>query len=256
MLLTYQHGLDKMAFKLLAVSGDAKTIKGEKVGILTGVMYFAPVDLSGYQVCPKATDACTESCLFTAGRGVYQNVYNGRMRKTKMFFEDRITFMSELFEDIRKLVVRAKNKDMMPAVRLNGTSDIAWEKIAFIHNGVYYRNIMEAYPNVQFYDYTKILNRKFALTISNYHLTFSLADGNDADVLKALAMGMNVAAVIHCKRKDVKPSTFSGFPTVDGDENDARFLDNKGSIVLLRAKGKARYDKSGFVKPIDYKIAA
>lgn len=243
-----------MTFKLLAVSGDAKTIKGEKLKILTGVMYFAPVDLSGYQVCPKATDACSAACLFTAGRGVYVNVRNGRMRKTKLFFENRILFMEQLHEDIRKLVVRAKNKGMRPVVRLNGTSDIAWEKIAYIVNGVWFRNVMEAYPQVQFYDYSKVLNRKFALTIPNYHLTFSLADGNDKDALKALAMGMNVAAVIRCKRKDIKPATFSGFPTVDGDKDDARFLDNKGSIVLLRAKGKAMYDTSGFVKPIDYQI--
>jgi len=245
-----------MSFKLLAVSGDAKTIKGEKIGILTGVMYFAPVDLSGYQVCAKATAACSAACLYTAGRGVYQNVKNGRMRKTKLFFENRELFMSMLYEDVRKLAVRAKNKKMRAVVRPNGTSDIPWEKIAFTHNGIYYRNIMEAFPDVQFYDYSKIVNRKAALSIPNYHLTFSLADGNDADALKAIALGMNVAVVINCKRKDVKPTTFSGFPTVDGDKDDARFLDNKGSIVLLRAKGKARHDTSGFVKPIDYVIKA
>jgi hypothetical protein len=243
-----------MTFKLLAVSGDAKTIKGEKIGILTGVMYFAPVDLSGYQVCAKATVACSAACLFTAGRGVYQNVRNGRMRKTKLFFENRELFMSTLYEDVRKLVVRAKNKKMRAVVRPNGTSDIPWEKIAFTHKGNYYRNIMEAFPEVTFYDYTKIINRKAALVVPNYHLTFSLADGNDKDALKALAMGLNVAAVIRCKRKDIKPATFSGFPTVDGDKDDARFLDNKGSIVLLRAKGKAQYDASGFVKPLDYQI--
>jgi hypothetical protein len=245
-----------MTFKLLAVSGDAKTVKGEKIGILTGVMYFAPVDLSGYQVCAKATVACSAACLFTAGRGVYKSVYNGRMRKTKLFFENRELFMSMLYEDVRKLVVRAKNKGMQAVVRPNGTSDIPWEKIAFTHNGVYYRNIFEAFPDVQFYDYTKIINRKSALTIPNYHLTFSLADGNDEDALKALAMGMNVAVVIHNKRKDAKPAMFSGFPTIDGDADDARFLDSKGRIILLRAKGKARYDVSGFVKPLNYKIGA
>lgn len=243
-----------MTFKLLAVSGDAKTIKGEKIGVLTGVMYFAPLDLSGYQVCAKATKGCGKSCLFTAGRGVYENVRNGRMRKTKLFFENRELFMSMLYEDIRKLVVRGKNKKMRSVVRLNGTSDIPWEKISFTINGVYYRNIFEAYPDVVFYDYTKIVNRKAALDIPNYHLTFSLADGNDADALKAMSLGMNVAVVISCKRKDVKPAMFSGYPTVDGDKDDARFLDNKGSIVLLRAKGKAVNDVSGFVKPIDYII--
>ena len=240
-----------MTFKLLAVSGDAKTIKGEKIGILTGVMYFAPLDLSGYQVCAKATKGCGKSCLFTAGRGIYENVRNGRMRKTKLFFENRELFMSILHEDIRKLVVRGKNKKMQVVVRLNGTSDIPWEKISFIINGLHYRNIFEAYPDVIFYDYSKVLNRKFALSIPNYKLTFSLADGNDGDALKALAMGMNVAVVVRAKRKERKPTTWGGWPAIDGDENDARFLDAPGHIVLLRAKGKAVNDTLGFVRDIN-----
>ncbi len=240
-----------MTFKLLAVSGDAKTIKGEKIGILTGVMYFAPLDLSGYQVCAKATKGCGKSCLFTAGRGIYENVRNGRMRKTKLFFENRELFMSILYEDIRKLIVRSKNKKMQPVVRLNGTSDIPWEKISFTINGLYYRNIFEAYPDVIFYDYSKVLNRKSALSIPNYKLTFSLADGNDGDALKALAMGMNVAVVVRAKRKERKPTIWGGWPAIDGDENDARFLDAPGHIVLLRAKGKAVNDTLGFVRDIN-----
>jgi hypothetical protein len=164
--------------------------------------------------------------------------------------------MSILYKNLFKLVIQAKKKGMIPAARLNGTSDIPWEKISFKYENKYYRNIMEAFPEVQFYDYTKILNRKSALKIPNYNLTFSLADGNDKDAIKALNNGMNVAVVIKCKRKEKKPSTFSDFPAIDGDEHDVRFIDKKGCIVLLRAKGRASYDKSGFVKPLDYKIKA
>jgi hypothetical protein len=238
----------------LSVSKDAKTIKGEKEGFLTGILYLAPVDLSGYQVCPKATKGCAAACLFSAGRGRFSRVRNARLKKTKLFFENREMFMSILYKNLLNLVNSAKKKGMIPAARLNGTSDIPWEKVSFTYENKYYRNIMEAFPEIQFYDYTKIFNRKFALTIPNYNLTFSLAEDNDADAIKALNMGMNVSVVIKCKRKAEKPSTFSGFPAIDGDKHDVRFIDKKGCIVLLRAKGKASYDKSGFVKPLDYKI--
>lgn len=239
---------------LLAISADAKTIKGQKQGVLTGILYLAPVDISGYQVCPKASDGCKAACLFTAGRGVYQNTRNGRIRKTKLFFEDRAEFMAQLYKDILKLIRKAKRMNLIPAIRLNGTSDLPWEKISFTIAGVTYPNIMTAFPEVQHYDYTKIINRKSAFNIPNYNLTFSLSENNDAEALKALANGMNVAVVVNTKRKEVKPSIFSGFPAIDGDKNDVRFLDASGSIILLTAKGKARYDKTGFVKSLDYQL--
>lgn len=243
-----------MTTKLLAISADAKTIKGNKQGVMTGILYLAPYDLSGYQVCPKSTIACRLACLFTAGRGVYDKVKKARIRKTKWFFEDRDSFMLQLYNDISFLIRKANKLKMIPAVRLNGTSDIAWEKFAVTFDGITYPNLMTAFPEIQFYDYSKVLNRKGIVNLSNYHLTFSLSESNDGEALKALTSGMNVAVVINCKRKDVKPTTFSGFPAVDGDVSDTRFLDTKGNIILLTAKGKARYDKSGFVKSLNYRI--
>lgn len=243
-----------MTTKLLSISADAKTVKGNALGVLTGILYLAPYDLSGYQVCPKSTDACRKSCLFAAGRGVYNIVKNARIRKTKWFFEDRNTFMVQLYNDIKFLVRKAKKLKMVPAVRLNGTSDIAWEKFPVTVDGITFPNLMTAFPEVDHYDYSKILNRKSALHIPNYHLTFSLSEDNDKEALKALAAGMNVAVVVNTKRKAAKPATFSGFPAIDGDLSDVRFLDAKGNIILLTAKGKARYDKSGFVKSLDYRI--
>lgn len=243
-----------MTTKLLSISADAKTIKGDKKGILTGILYLAPYDLSGFQVCPKSTDACRKSCLFTAGRGVYDMVKNARIRKTKWFFTDRQAFMLQLYHDIRFLIRKANKLNMIPAVRLNGTSDLAWEKFSFEVDGITFPNLMTAFPEVIHYDYTKILNRKSVANIPNYHLTFSLSESNDKEALKALSAGMNVAVVVNTKRKQVKPSTFSGYPAIDGDIDDTRFLDDKGNIILLTAKGKARYDKSGFVKSLDYVI--
>jgi hypothetical protein len=239
---------------LLAVSADSKTPKGEKYGVLTGILYLAPVNLSGYQVCPKASVGCTLACLNTAGRGIYDKTQNARIRKTKMFFENREQFMLDLYDDIVKVVRKANRMNLVPAIRLNGTSDIAWEKISFTYNGIHYRNMMEAFPDVTYYDYTKVLGRKSVKNIPNYHLTFSLSESNDSDAITALRDGMNVAVVVNTKRKQVKPNIFSGFPAIDGDDSDLRFMDGQGKIVLLTAKGKARYDTSGFVKSLDYAL--
>lgn len=237
---------------LLSISADAKTVKGESKGVLTGVMYFAPADISGYEVCPKATAGCKAACLYSAGRGAFSNVQQARIAKTKRFFEDRVNFMAELVGDIARLERKATKQGMQPAVRLNGTSDIGWEKIRCTKDGTEYRNVMEAFPGVQFYDYTKIAGRKAATKIPNYHLTFSLAENNDADAAAALDNGMNVAVVMRLKRDDEKPLTFWKRPVVDGDQTDVRFMDPKGGhIVALFAKGAARNDTSGFVREVN-----
>lgn len=238
--------------KLLTVSGDAKTIKGEQFGIMTGILYLAPHNVSGFQTCPSSSAGCRASCLYTAGRGVYQNVQKGRIRKTHMFFNERAKFFSILVQNIEAIVKKAAKLGVTPAIRLNGTSDIAWEKFKVIRNNVIYRNIFEAFADVQFYDYTKILGRKMALTIPNYSLTFSLSESNDAEAVQALADGFNVAVVIELGKNmkgAEKPKTWSGYPAINGDESDLRFNDPKGGhIILLHAKGAARKDTSGFVR--------
>ena len=237
------------AAKLLSVSADAKTVKGEKKGVLTGILYLAPAMLSGYQVCPNATDGCMAACLYTAGQGVYANVQKSRLNRTRWFFEDRLSFMEVLVADIQRLVRKATKLGMIPAIRLNGTSDIAWEKMKVAVDGVAYQNLMEAFPDIQFYCYTKILGRKLALSLPNYHLTFSLAENNDFLAQKALEQGYNVAVVMNVKRNTPKPAMWGGYPVVDGDADDIRFNDpNGGHIVALTAKGKAIADKSGFVR--------
>ena len=238
--------------KLLSVSVDAKTSKGEAKGVLTGVLYLAPHTLSGYQVCPNATEGCIASCLYTAGQGVYSNVKASRLNRSRWFFEGRDSFMETLVADIERLVRKAEKDGMVPAVRLNGTSDIAWEKIAVTVGGKRYRNVMDAFPAVAFYDYTKVLGRKLALSTPNYHLTFSLAESNDTLAVKALEEGYNVAVVMRVKRKEAKPATWGGYPVVDGDVDDIRFHDPKGGhIVALFPKGQATKDTSGFVRAKD-----
>lgn len=218
--------------KLLSVTGNAKTVKGEKLGILTGVLYLAPAKISGYEVCPRRSAGCTTACLFTAGMGAFSTVWLARMRKTMMFFEQRDLFMDQLRKDIKALKKKATKLGMKPAVRLNGTSDIEWTRTG----------IMEEFPEIQFYDYTKVLNRLGKERPANYHITFSKNESNEAECLEALKLGYNIAVVF-----DRLPTEWMGHKVQDGDDTDARFLDPKGYVIGLKAKGKAKKDNSGFV---------
>lgn len=224
--------------KLLS-TGNPKLLKGEKKGYMSFVLHLSPAKVSGYETCPKRTEGCTAACLNTAGRGgmfrkgeTTNMIQEARKRKTRMFFENREQFLADLEKDIVLGIKQAEKKGLIPCFRLNGTSDIAWEKYG----------IIEKFPNVQFYDYTKMRNRKVS-HLKNYHLTFSAADGNDVDARLAASAGMNVAAVFR-----TVPETFFGRPVVNGDDTDLRFLDPKGVIVGLKAKGKAKKDLTGFVK--------
>ena len=157
-----------------------------------------------------------------------------------MFFEHREQFMAQLAHEIENTIIYAEKKGLIPVFRLNGTSDIAWEKIRITD----YRNIFDMFDEVQFYDYTKIAGRTVP---SNYHLTFSAADGNDADVVKAIDRGYNVAVVFADKKL---PERYENTTVFNGDESDLRFLDPRNVIVGLYAKGKAKKDNTGFVKHI------
>jgi len=239
--------------KLLS-TGNPKVLKGMAQGYNTYILHLAPADLSGYETCAKRTAGCTAACLNTAGRGgMFKRgentnvIQQARIRKTKMFFENRVEFMATLVKDIELAIKQSKKMELVPVFRLNGTSDLAWEKYEVVRNGQLFRNIFTAFPEVQFYDYTKILGRKIK-EYSNYQLTFSAADGNDSDVLKALNEGLNVAVVFGIKKTLPMPVDYLNRPVFNGDESDLRFLDPKGVIVGLYAKGKAKKDTTGFVK--------
>jgi hypothetical protein len=229
---------------LLAIDTNTKTIKGQTKGYMTGILYLAPADIvDGINVCPKAEQAgCKAGCLYTAGRGAFSNVQNARMNKTVMFRDNRPAFMMQLVSDIQALIRKANREGFIPVVRLNGTSDIVWEIIPVTFNGVVYNNIMEVFPDVQFYDYTKIANRRNLP--KNYDLTFSYSGLATfaKDVALALKNGMRIAVVF-----DNIPDMFLDRVTINGDETDLRFLDEKNVIVALKAKGKAKKDTSGFV---------
>jgi len=231
----------KKSKNLLSISADSKTIKGEKIGYLTGILYLAPAKTTKYNTCSMAEKAqCAKACLYSAGRGAFNSVQQSRIDKTLYFYEARDEFMMQLFKNIKALIKKAESKGLKPLVRLNGTSDIRWENVPF--EGA---TIFEAFPNVQFYDYTKDANRK-DLPV-NYDLTFSYSGVSTFApyVEKAQSKGLRMAVVF--RKIENIPLTFKGITVVSGDNSDVRHLDDQGVIVGLYAKGAAKRDNTGFV---------
>lgn len=229
--------------KLLGVGTSYKTIKSEKVGVLTGILYMAPYNLSGKNVCPNASAGCAAACLNTSGRGAMHVVQAARLKKTQRFFADRQQFLWDLVNEIRALKRKAQARGMKAAVRLNGTSDLPYEKYKVRDTG---KNIMELFPDIQFYDYTKLETRitKGQLP-ANYHLTFSRAEDNDHK-LDAVLEHTSAAVVFSGEL----PATWRGYPVIDGDEHDARFTDaGPGTVIGLLVKGQGKKDTTGFVVP-------
>jgi hypothetical protein len=237
--------------RLISIDTNAKTVKGQKEGYLTGILYIAPANLSGYNTCALAEKAgCIAACLNTAGLGgVYSSIQDARIKKAKMFFEQREAFMHNIVKDIELLIKRAAKKGFTPLVRLNGTSDIKWENIyfdyTFMHGKVRSINIFELFPEIQFYDYTKIPNRDNLP--KNYDLTYSysgvLSYQKYLDI--AIKKGMRIAAVFRTEKNI--PKKYRGMICIPGDNTDIRHIEPKGVIVALYAKGKAKKDYSGFV---------
>jgi len=223
--------------KLLNIDNNAKTIKGQKKGYKTAILYLAPSTQSGFQVCPMASEGCKKACLYTAGHGAFNNVQQGRINKTRWYIQERNTFMSQLRKEISNHIKNCSNKGFIPCIRLNGTSDISFENTG----------IFEQFPNVQFYDYTKIYKRALKYVNgqypSNYHITYSLNEDNYKEAFDILLKGGNISAVF----RNELPETYKGYKVINADETDLRFTDDNNIIAGLMAKGKAKKDYSGFV---------
>jgi len=222
--------------KPLLSGSNAKLEKGEKLGWMTLGLSLAPYTLSGRQLCPHASKGCAAACLYTAGHGRFDNVKLARLERSRRFLSDRAVFLEQLKTEIRKGEKAAAKKGMKLAVRLNVMSDLPW------HNLI---NMAE-FAGVQFYDYTpnpsRMLQWSNGELPANYHLTFSRKEDNSDAVALAVSAGVNVATVF-----DTVPVEYAGRPVVDGDLSDLRFLDPRGVIVGLKAKGDGKKDTSGFV---------
>lgn len=226
----------------LLTTNNYKTVKGEKKGYKTLILYMAPhkQNSKGINLCPHASEGCSKACLFKSGfGGMYSAVEQGRINKTEWFLADRKGFMLQLVKEIESAIKKYSN-EWIVTVRLNGTSDIRWEKIIIQDR----KNIFQMFGNVQFYDYTKNPVRFDSELPANYHLTFSRSETNHKVAMKLLAKGHNVAMVFN-----KVPETFEGYTVVNGDETDLRFKDAKGVIVGLKYKnqtGKNANNKVAF----------
>lgn len=237
---------------------DASNDAGE--GYLSFIQYLSPAN--GYNkatdskrpsLCPYATKGCTASCLgISAGRMRFTSVQQAQVNRTRLFHEDRRAYFIVLVDEILRAKRKAERDGLKLSIRLNGTSDILWEYMKFEIEGVTFYDIFQAFPDVMFYDYTKIpyKYRKDAVGLPNYSLTYSYT-GEPVSVDRAneyIDAGCSVSVVYtgdpSLKLKTLFPNCTYG---IDGDEHDMRFLDPAGSLVLLKAKGDAVRDRSGFV---------
>ena len=254
--------------KLLSTA-NVKIKKGEKDGYKSFILHFAPAKSSGFEVCAKSSPQCREFCLNKSGHGLIVKtdgsapldldgnpismVVAARIKKTQAFFEHKSEFMDKLVNEIHNGIKLAEKQNLIPCFRLNGTSDLPFHKIRINYQGKSYRSIMHAFPQIQFYDYTKIMGSGYP---KNYHLTFSKSENNQNDVIKAVARGLNVAVVFNVLKGNPLPPRYLKKRVIDGDNarGDLRFLDPKNSIVGLIAKGKAvnNFDPNGFVVQVEH----
>ena len=230
---------------LLKYYSQTKMAKGEKLGYKTAILHLAPYDMSGKNVCPKATKGpggCIKPCLNTSGRGQMNSVQQARINKTNYFWNNKNGFLWELSNEIGLLKKRAARAGFKFAVRLNGTSDLPWFKYK-VEGG---ESLVDLHPDVQFYDYSKVLNY-LDHDKKNYHVTFSDSGTNDQDQLAAIEKGANVAVVF----KDKLPSSWMDRKVIDGDAHDLRFRDPSGVIVGLVAKGLGKkVNVNSFIKVV------
>lgn len=254
-----------LTVKLLNVDANAKTVKGQRKGYMTAVLYLSPGDLSGIELCAMSVLAeCRVACLSTAGRGGIaagsatftapngdtlpdNAIQRARLARTALFNTDLPAFMAQLVREITAFVAKAKRAGLIPVVRLNGTSDIRWEDIPVQGKA----NVFALFPRIRFYDYTKLPNRRRAIGVRNYRLTFSYSHAPAFAPIVARAVttygaSVNYAAVFAGK---TLPAHFLGRDVINGDESDLRFLDRPGVVVGLVAKGKARRNPGSFVVP-------
>jgi hypothetical protein len=232
-----------LPYRSILGEASAKTVKGQKLNYLTGILYLTP----DHELCPHAALAgCMAPCLRTAGRGAFDSVQAARDAKTAFWRQHREAFMLSFAADVWTLVQRAERLGMIPLVRPNGTSDIPWENIPVIDG----KNLFQLFPDVQFYDYTKHPSRNLAgKTANNYDLTYSFSGITPKAIsLKGLSNPWNRrVAVVFSRREDI-PATFRGWPVVDGDDTDVRHIEPERVVVALYAKGRAKKDTGGFVQ--------
>lgn len=261
----------KEYFPRLFSTDSAKAAKANGYGYLNAIHYMAPHDFGGAgSVCSHATPDCIAECLgwFSGQAAMTADLENGtnsvresRKLKAQLFMRARPDYLNRLARDILAMERKARREGLQLCVRLNGSSDIAWERLRFDCDARTIRalekadrlgrltylsrvTLPELFPDIQFVDYTKNPGR-MGKTPSNLHLTLSYSGRNEAECVAALARGCNVAVIFG----DGLPETWNGHAVIDGDLHDLRHLDPRGGVVVgLAPKGnKAKKSDSPFI---------
>ena len=217
---------------------NAKSEKAIKYGYLNAIHYLAPYDLAGVgNLCPHSTPECRALCLgVTSGHAaIGTRVIEARKRRARSFMFARAVYLASMVREIEALKRKAAKLGLKLCVRLDGSSDIAWEGIGPVYrDGIKCANMMAAFPELPFVDYTKSPKRMFKGLPANYHLTFSRSETNDVECSRMLASGHNVAVVF----RGGLPSHWLSARVIDGDQHDLRHLDPRGVVVGLTPKGR------------------
>ena len=222
-------------------STNSKTAKNS---LETFILYLAPErqNSKGVNLCPKASKGCAAACLYTAGRGKFSNVKKSRINKSEYYISDKKTFINQLSKEIVKIAAKSIKQNKKIAIRLNGTSDQDFISIIKKYKNLDLLNDKQ-FKNLVFYDYTAILGKIKKYINTSYSLTLSRKEDNEKEILEALKLGGNVAAVF----RDDLPTKYKGFTVVNGDTSDLEMIYNKNVILGLKAKGDAKKDTTGFV---------
>jgi hypothetical protein len=239
-----------------SVASSSKIAKGLKYNEMTYILYLAPASQSGYNVCPMSTEECRTACLTESGHNRIDvkknNINKARIKKTKLFFEHREFFMSWLVTEITKAKIDAHMKGYQFSVRINGTSDISLESFKLGR-----KNILQIFPLIPFYDYTKVSKRFDMLDkYDNYDLTYSFSGHNMLQCLDLLSKQKGRVAMVF--EGKVLPKTFMGYDVIDGDAYDMRYYDPQGVIVGLKFKkvrNKIDTSNNAFIIPMDSKFS-
>jgi hypothetical protein len=259
----YGKALKAAGFNYLGgLKKSAKMMKSYIHNTATYCVYLAPANMAGrtkkgtrINVCPKSQH-CKELCLNSAGHNKADILSNGkenikhslinisRIKKTKLFYNDRDTYMDILIHEINRDRSYAERHGMEFSVRLNGTSDLSPEIMK--KDG---KNILEIFPDVQFYDYTKVYNRtKLMKFYPNYDITFSYDGYNWDQCEQFLNDGGKVAVVFD---SETMPKTYKGYKVIDANGYDMRYLDPKGCIMGLEFHPIAKDGKVLYANDID-----
>jgi len=225
-------------------SNNVKTAKGQHIAE-SYILHLSPHKLNsfGKNVCGHASAGCAAACLNTAGMGKFSNVQAARQRKTDWFFSDTVGFLTQLYRELYLINAEAMLDNRSIAIRLNGTSDLDFIMLLKLKLN---KSILDEFTHLQFYDYTKNYKRAIVYLGTRYSLTFSRSETNDVECRKFLELGGNVAAVFN-----KLPDTYLGYPVINGDTNDLRYLDPTNVIVGLTAKGRGKKDNTNFVIQIN-----